>query len=77
MTEGHDLLLTVLVVLPIAAGTVLALLPRLPAEPARLLTLLVALATFGLSIALLATDPRGGLTRVIDVPGIAALGVRS
>ena len=76
MGEGHDLLLTVLVVLPIAAGTVLALLPKLPAEPARLLTLLVTLATFGLSIALLATDPHNSLTREIDVPWIAALGVR-
>jgi len=76
MTSTHDLLLTLLIVLPIAAGVVLALLPRLAPEPARLLALLVTLTVFALSLALLATDPRGGFNRTIDVPWIAALGVR-
>jgi NADH-quinone oxidoreductase subunit M len=76
MSGSPDLLLTTLIGLPILAGVVLALLPKLPAEPARLLALLVTLATFGLSLFALATDARGGFTHSIDVPWIAAFGIR-
>jgi NADH-quinone oxidoreductase subunit M len=76
MNEALDPLLTLLIALPIGAGIVLALLPRLPAEPARFVTLLVTIATFALSLALLSTDARGAFSREIDVPWIAAFGVR-
>jgi NADH-quinone oxidoreductase subunit M len=71
-----DLLLTLLIALPIAAGVVLALLPRLPAEPARALALVVSLATFALSLGLLATDAAGGMTHAIDLAWIPRFGVR-
>jgi len=72
----NDLLLAAVIGLPLAAALLLALLPRLPAEPARLAALLVAIATFLLSLPLLATDLRGAIGRELDLPWIAAWNVR-
>jgi NADH-quinone oxidoreductase subunit M len=71
-----DLLLATVLLLPLAAAVVLALLPKLPAEPTRLLALLASIATFLISLPLLATHPRGEMTHVLDLPWIPALGVR-
>ena len=72
----NDLLLAVVVLGPLAAALLLALAPRLAPEPARLITLLVTIATFIASLPLLATDFAGGMTHELDVPWIAELGIR-
>jgi NADH-quinone oxidoreductase subunit M len=71
----NDLLLVVLIGGPLLAAVLLALLPGLRPEPARLVTLLVTVATFALSLPLLATDG-GGMTREFDAPWIAEFGLR-
>jgi len=72
----NDLLLAALILGPLAAAAVIALLPRLAPEPARLLTLLVTVATFAASLPLLATDLGGGMTRTLDVGWIDAFAIR-
>ncbi len=72
----NDLLIPAVIVVPLAAALLLALAPRLKPEPARLVTLLVTLATFVLSLPLLASDRSGAIGRQFDAPWIAALGVR-
>jgi NADH-quinone oxidoreductase subunit M len=76
MNATPDLLLTALIVLPIAAGLLLAFLPRLPAEPVRLVAVVVSLATFALSLGVFATDARGGFSHAIDLPWITTFGIR-
>jgi NADH-quinone oxidoreductase subunit M len=73
--HGNDLLLAVVVGLPLLAALAVALLP-LPAEPARLLSVIAGVATFAASLPLLATAPQGGLTHQLDVPWIAVWNVR-
>jgi len=72
----NDPLLVLLIGGPLAAALLLALLPGLRPEPARLLTLLVTLATFAASLPLLATDAGGGMTHGFDAPWIAEFGIR-
>jgi NADH-quinone oxidoreductase subunit M len=72
----NDFLLPLLIGLPLVAAAAIALLPGLRNEPARVLALGVSIATFVLSLPLLATDPGGAITRAVDLPWIPALGVR-
>ena len=72
----NDLLLALLIGGPLAAALLLALLPGLKPEPARVITLLVTLATLAASLPLLATDLGGGMTHAFDAPWIAQFGIR-
>ncbi len=79
-------MLTALIALPLVGGILLALLPGLRPEPARILTFALMLVTFLLSLALLAIPagsswnegpfpwvPRFGISYLLGADGIAAL----
>ncbi|MSR45486.1 MAG: NADH-quinone oxidoreductase subunit M [Planctomycetes bacterium] len=72
----HDLLLALLILGPLAVAIVLALLPKLAPEPARIVTLLATIVTFCASLPLLSTDLGGGMTHELDLPWIATFGIR-